>query len=214
MKYFTFIFLFFFSFLNANIGKDGFKEFNYNKYFVETGTLEGNAIQQAIKDGFLFIRSIELNKNRVLHAQNKFKNLTNVKIFCGDSSKVLYDVIKDIDEPITFWLDAHIFPPIKNIKNCPLLEELDQIKKHKIKTHTILIDDMICCGTIAFDGITLETLKNKILEINDKYEIKFINGASHYEFKFINRILYVDKSKKRSKDVLIAYVPWNKKFVF
>lgn len=35
--------------------------------------------------------------------------------------------IKKLNAPITFWLDAH------SGNQCPLIEELEQIKRHKIK---------------------------------------------------------------------------------
>lgn len=92
-------------------------------------------------------------------------------------------MIKDINQPITFWLDAHIFPPrTDGGKNCPLIEELDQIKRHPIKTHTILIDDMHCAGTAAFDFLTKEDLIQKIHEINPEYKIRYIPGGNDGEY--------------------------------
>jgi hypothetical protein len=50
--------------------------------------------------------------------------------------------IKDIDSKITFWLDSHWSgtPDVgcDLVTICPVLEELEQIKQHSIKTHTII----------------------------------------------------------------------------
>lgn len=101
----------------------------------------------------------------------------------GDSSKDLWALIKDIDAPMTFWLDAHIFPPRPDGgKNCPLIEELEQIKRHPIKTHTILIDDMHCCGSQAFDYLTQDDFIAKLLEINPNYHISFVPRGDAGEY--------------------------------
>ena len=60
--------------------------------------------------------------------------------------------------------------------NSPILQELDQIKKHHIKSHTILIDDVRLFGTHEFDYVTLDQIIDKILEINPSYKISFVPG--------------------------------------
>ena len=52
----------------------------------------------------------------------------------------------------------------------------EKIKKHSINTHTLLIDDMRLFGKAAHDFITIDEVKNKILEINSNYEISFLNS--------------------------------------
>ena len=171
------------AFLSANIGPQGFEEF-HQKYFVETGTDRGDGIQKALNAGFQEVRSIEFNPKLTKKAQVRFANNARVKIYRGDSSVDLWNIIKDINEPITFWLDAHIFPPRKDGgKNCPLIEELEQIKKHPIKTHTILIDDMHCCDTDAFDYMNQDDFIKKLLEINPHYQIRYVDGGDDGEYK-------------------------------
>jgi len=166
----------------ANIGPQGFGAFK-NNYFVETGTFGGSGIKLALKAGFSYVRSIEAVKSLYDAAVARFRNDSRVKIWFGDSATDLWDMIKDINEPITFWLDAHIFPPrADGGKNCPLMEELEQIKQHSIKTHTILIDDMHCAGTAAFDGLTIEDLIAKLLEINPEYQITYVPGGDDGEY--------------------------------
>lgn len=165
---------------NANIGPDGFKAY-LNDYFVETGTLGGESIKKALQDGFKFARSIEFDIKNFRFCTAELAQYPQVQLYHGSSQTQLWDMIKDITSTITFWLDAHIYPPLPDAKNCPLFEELEQIKRHPIKTHTILIDDMHCAGTESFDGITKEELIAKILEINPAYTISYIAGGKHGE---------------------------------
>ncbi|MCH9613419.1 MAG: hypothetical protein SP1CHLAM54_04190 [Chlamydiia bacterium] len=168
--------------LFANMGPQGFSDYP-NAYFVETGTFGGDSVQKALDTGYAEVRSIEFASDNYDYCSTRFLENSKVKLFLGDSSKDLWTVIHDIDKPVTFWLDAHVYPPrTDGGKNCPLIEELDQIKRHPIKTHTILIDDMHCAGTASFDGLTIEDLKTKILEINPDYEISFIPGGDQGEY--------------------------------
>ena len=167
----------------ADIGPQGFGNYR-NEYFVETGTCCGRAIFTAMRSGFRKIISIESDLNFYTGSHSLFKRCPFIKIYFGDSSLVLWDLIKDIDCPITFWLDAHRYPPLEDgMKNSPLLEELNQIQQHPIKTHTILIDDMACCGKLDFDYLTREEIIRKVLEINSAYQIAFVDGGTAGEAK-------------------------------
>lgn len=149
-----------------------------NRVFVETGTLYGDGIQKAILSGFNLIHSIELSPKYYLLSQERFKDKENVSIYLGDSGKILYDVIKNIDDPITFWLDSHFagWDTAYAGKMTPILDELEQIKRHHINTHTILIDDVRQFGTYYFDNITLDQILSKLYDINPNYKISFEKG--------------------------------------
>jgi hypothetical protein len=167
-----------FSYVYPNISPTGFSQF-YNHYFVETGTHLGAGIAYALQAKFPEIYSIELDAVLAAKAESKFKIFNNVHIITGDSGRILWDIIHDMNQPITFWLDGHNssgVPVASGKKNTPLLDELEQIKLHPIKTHTILIDDIRLLGTWQFDFITKEMLIQKILEINQKYIITYIDG--------------------------------------
>ena len=170
------------SHLSANVGPQGFSEF-LSGYFIETGTFGGDGVQKALDAGFPLVRSMEYDRRHARDSRNRFMGNEKVSIYDGDSSVDLWDMIKDINEPVTFWLDAHIFPPREDGgKNCPLIQELDQIKRHPINTHTILIDDLHCCNTAAFDYLTREDLINKLLEINSNYQISYRDGGNDGEY--------------------------------
>ena len=172
---------------------DTFKKFP-NKYFVETGSLMGTGIERALQAGFSHVYSIELSEHFFGECKKIFSKNPKVKLFLGDSGKILYEVIKDIDSPITFWLDGHCSCGItaKGDEWSPILKELEQIKKHHIKNHTILIDDVVQFGTEYFDFVTIDQIIEKVLEINSDYKIFFIDGG----FK---------------DDILVAQVPEHKK---
>lgn len=134
-----------------------------NPVFVETGSLYGDGIQQALDEGFETIYSIEILPEFYKGCVLRFIDNPDVHLLFGNSDILLKKVLDKINEPITFWLDAH-----KGNSSSPLLEELETIRRHSIKNHTILIDDLHACTVERF-GFDIDTLKNKILEINSDY---------------------------------------------
>lgn len=170
--------------LLSNIGPQGFSPYrNGNKIFVETGTYLGDGVKKALHAGFKEVYSIELDTHLYKECLKKFVGFPHVHLFYGDSSFALRDIIANINEPVTFWLDGHQCPPYKDgRKNCPLIEELEIIKEHPIKTHTIVIDDMHCCNTELFDGLSQQDLIDKVLEINQNYAITFQPGGDDGEY--------------------------------
>jgi hypothetical protein len=166
----------------ANMGPQGFHG-HPNRYFVETGSFGGEGIQKALNAGFSEIHSLDIELSFVRHCRQRFSNQPNVHIWLRDSGTQLLEVIENLKAPITFWLDGHRGTPgPEGQKNTPLMEELDQIKRHPIKTHTILIDDLHCCNTILFDFLSREDIVNKVLEINPNYTITFEPGGDEGEY--------------------------------
>jgi hypothetical protein len=165
-----------------NMASEGFERF-MNHYFVETGTYLGSGIRFALRAGFPEIHSVEISPELAKNAKAMFAPFPQVHIWEGNSGTMLWDVIKDLDKPITFWLDGHMGAPNPHGKATPLLEELEQIKQHPIKNHTIIIDDMHCCGTALFDFITKEMIMHKIWTINPQYTIYFVPGGDAGEYK-------------------------------
>ncbi len=162
-------------------------EFTYNNIFVETGTYTGGGVQVALDCGFREIRSIEIDHQLYELIRDRFKNENSVKLFYGDSStEDFWNMIKDIEEPATFLLDAHLSSgdPLAHPIEVPLLKELDIIKRHKIKTHTILIDDVRIFGynpsadpriSKEWGDITRDRVISSVLGINNKYTISYRN---------------------------------------
>ena len=165
--------------------KHNFLPYTNNKIFIETGSYGGDGIMAAVNAGFRKIYSIELSEyyfNLVAERIEDRKLLDRVELLCGDSVDVLPIILKDINEPCTFWLDAHWCDPNTATGKypVPLIEELAIIGKHHIKTHTILIDD---CRLIRNKNsewkdfkYTLQDIQNFIYVINPDYRITYIKG--------------------------------------
>ena len=96
----------------------------------------------------------------------------------GDSGKILGSVIASLNAPITFWLDGHwsAGDTAKGESITPLMAELDIIRQHPIKTHTILIDDIRFLDSAGFEWITSDAVLKKIKEINPNYKIRYEDG--------------------------------------
>lgn len=167
--------------------------------FVETGTDKGDTIYK-VSDHFndkLKIISLELSDVFFNICKKRFETKTNIFLHKANSKYDLYDIIKNVDCKITFWLDSHWSgtPNVgcDDITVCPILYELEQIKQHDINTHTIMIDDIRLMNNSAdkYIGfpVTLQQILTKIFEINPNYKIKYYD-----DFTSPNDILvaYID----------------------
>jgi hypothetical protein len=167
-----------------------------NDVFVETGTYRGDTLEFVRQsDKFKILHSMELSEPYHKRCSDRFVNYENVTIHHGNSRYDLVNIIHNIDTEITFWLDSHWSGGAENFEigcdpelRCPLLHELDQIKNHPIKTHTIMVDDIRLMDGSHFE-IVLSQINEKLLEINPNYKIKFYNDVCS------------------ANDVLVAYIP-------
>jgi len=142
-----------------------------NKYFIETGCQRGDGLEKARATGnYKQLFSIEIDHNSVETCRKRFQAFSNVEILEGDSSRLLPELLKRIDAPATFWLDGH------TDTHSPIFSELESIRNHSIKTHTILIDDVSSFGTVATEYILIDDLILRLRKINSKYQISFIDG--------------------------------------
>ena len=153
-----------------------------NPVFVETGSFKGTGIQQALDAGFERVISIEISQYYYSLCRERFRQHKNVEIIYGDSGVILYDVIKTILDPITFWLDGHFFGQgeDKNMgkgnKDSPVVEELICIRRHHLNTHTIIIDDLRCWfkeNQLSVIDFNVDDLKKILLDINKDYNLIF-----------------------------------------
>jgi len=147
----------------------------FSKYlspvFIETGSCDGDGIQLALNAGFKTIYSIELSPEHYEYCIERFNGNFNVYLILGDSRVVLSELLSKINEPITFWLDAHYYED----SVCSLWEELEAISKHPIKTHTLMIDDIRDLVNYGL-GLNIDILKEKISLINPDYKFTFEDG--------------------------------------
>lgn len=148
-----------------------------NSYFVESRAYKGKAIQCALDAGFSHVRSIESSEKDYERVKRLFKRNQRVQIFHGKSSKILKEVIQDICEPITFWLDLYdASEGTKQLRDFSLIEDLNQIANHPIKTHTLLIDDVKMLNKPDSYCMTLNDVIARILKINPDYCFEFEKG--------------------------------------
>lgn len=157
---------------------ENFKKY-LNNIFVETGSYVGDGIQQAIDAGYEKVISIELSDKYHSISTNRFAGNPNISIIKGDSFKVLPSIMENINEQVTFWLDGHHSCEDTALGEhwAPLMQELDVIKSHNIKTHTIMIDDMRCWELPnPVHGFYKEDIFKKLLEINSEYKFTYEDG--------------------------------------
>lgn len=158
-------------------GAEGLTTFEFfEKYksnhtiFFETGTHHGDGVLKALKLNFDKILSVEIDQKYFLECYDKFTEEIiqgKVHLFFGDSNIWMDHMLKLIKKPALFWLDGHP----DGISGNPLWGELESIKHHHIKNHTILIDDV----PIYFDPKQIE---DKLLEINPNYIFAYENGVN------------------------------------
>lgn len=170
---------------NMSLNKNLFKLYP-NRVLVETGSYRGDALRYALAAGFERIISIDISQQQIDFCYKRF-DLNNserpIELICGDSAECLWDAIKDIDEPITFWLDSHwqmLEGETPGENPFPLIDELLQIADHPIKTHTIMIDDMLIMQN-DITGYNKKDIESLLLSINPKYKLTYhanpvING--------------------------------------
>lgn len=173
----------------------------YTSVFVETGSYLGDGIKAALVAGYNKVHSIEIAEPKYQICKDLFKDEPKVQVYLGDSCDLLGEVIAKIKEPITFWLDGHFSEGDRKLGTrmkhlCPLIQELDIIKQHQIKSHVILIDDTNCWNGMEnfyHEGFDLKMLIEKVKEVNSDYKISYIDGK-HLDGRVIH------------KDILIARI--------
>ncbi len=133
----------------------------YNlKIAIETGTLTGGT-PLACRNNFDKFYTIELSKEFFEENKEKFAPYKNIIAKQGDSSHVLPEILKEINEPCLFWLDGHYSggPTACGVKETPIYEELETIFKLSDYKHVILIDDARCFNSNNTDYKTLAYLE-------------------------------------------------------
>jgi hypothetical protein len=141
--------------------------------FVETGTGPGGGLFHAFKVGFENYYSVDIDSKFYNDCMYVFEEYDNVNLSQGESYDALEIWLKDIDTKCMFWLDAHPNNPGEtSLPNKILFAELEAIKNHLYKEHTILIDNVP-----EYFMQSLDEIKQKLLEINPNYKIELRTGT-------------------------------------
>lgn len=133
------------------------KDISGAKSFVETGTYLGDTVD-AVRGMFDRVVSIELSKELMARAKQRFAQHPNVTILNGDSASMLEKGLGSLGaEPALIWLDAH-FSGIGTSKghcgNTPILDELEVIERSGRTSDVILIDDARMFAPVAEGFLT------------------------------------------------------------
>lgn len=174
-----------------------------NNVFIETGTNRGGACKLAVHVGFDKVYSVEIDKEAYDFCRDVLSEeikTNKVELVYGDSFTFLKNLLPQITEPVTFWLDAHLdnIPsniPLPNgvISPSPLISELELIKELSPGfNHTIMIDDIrifdAAVGWGSYNPVNRFQIQSKILEINPKYKFSY------------------EPNTVKNGDVLVAYI--------
>jgi len=121
-------------------------------HYIETGTYLGEGIKSVLNN-YENIHSIELSQKWYEYNIEQFKDNNNVKIYLGDSKKILPQLLNEINEPITIYLDAHYSGGLTAFgeEETPLLFELE-ILKNRNYDDIIIIDDCRLLGKTGICG--------------------------------------------------------------
>jgi len=191
-----------------------FKDFRkYSDTLCESGTARLGGVNNALSAGFLSVLTVEACEN--YHKENiidlvkrfgfteemgtkdyEFHNSgCFVKLYFGMSQDRMSDMVKVIDKPAVWWLDAHVSGPNSAghedymekgndsayAQDNVITAELKIILAHR-KDHIILIDDQ--------NGFTDEVKKYMamILEANSNYEF-FMYDEQRGDERYIDKCL-------------------------
>lgn len=116
--------------------------------FVETGTYLGHTLA-FLESHFESLHSIELSDELYREAALRFEGSAKIRVWHGDSGRVISDVLRMVDAPALFWLDGHYSGGItaKGDEMTPIKAELEQISRHRLfEKHVVVIDDMRLFG--------------------------------------------------------------------
>jgi len=137
-----------------NLTKNFYTLTNNSKtnHYIETGAYLGKGIK-AVLTNYNHIHSIELSEQWYNYNVEQFKHNNNVKMYLGDSKKILPELLKSIHEPVTIFLDAHYSGGQTALgeEEVPLLFELEILKNRKYDD-IIIIDDCRLLGKTGTFG--------------------------------------------------------------
>lgn len=150
-----------------------------NQVYCETGIFRGDSLLLAAETGhFKQLIGVELFDEWIKFCKSRFHKMDYpIRYVHGDSALCLWDVIKHIHTPITFFLDSHsqLLEDEPEMANpFPLIDELRQIARHPIKGHTLIIDDLLYLTHPDITGWSYAGLVDSICRINPQYKIERI----------------------------------------
>lgn len=179
----------------ADVAHGVLERYKKSNTFICVGLGSCVTLARAFNAKFVHMHGLDEDRVFVEHARIIFPGSfgipasRNYHIYQGGVDE-LQAIMQDINEPVTIFLGSH-HPEIDKVKANNVLYELEAIKQHHINTHTILVEYIQYADTELFGNISLDEVKNKLLEINRGYRFAFADGG------------HLEKDKNA---ILVAYV--------
>jgi hypothetical protein len=132
---------------------------------IETGTYYGEMVS-AMKPHFDRIYSIEFEAGLAETATRRFASDLRIKILQGDSKVLVPEILKTLQQPALFWLDAGYYGWAgRQGDQSRLSVEMEAILRHPVKGHVILMDDA--------DGLNGENGAPTIADVTERIQSNF-----------------------------------------
>ncbi|MCB1033717.1 MAG: hypothetical protein KDD47_07780 [Acidobacteria bacterium] len=138
---------------------------------IETGTFFGDMLW-AHRRSFRRLVSVELDPWLFERALRRFAREPGIEILHGDSAEALPDLVRRLDGPCLFWLDAHaMIGGVRGPRTTPIREELAAILAADLPGSVILIDD-VRLFTGAGDYPPLDEVRARLSEGLPRFRIE------------------------------------------
>jgi hypothetical protein len=128
------------------------KSFQQYPIFIESGTYIGDTIFE-MENYFDELHTIELSNHHYELTKKKY-NGNKINFYLGESSDIFVNLLPKINKPAIFFLDGHWSSgnTARGSKDCPLIEEISNIKKYFDNEGIIIIDDRRLFGKSKITG--------------------------------------------------------------
>jgi hypothetical protein len=155
------------------------------KNFVESGTYLAESTIMASKC-FENVYTIEIEEDLYNKSKQKAadKDITNIKFYLGDSTKLLKEIVPKVVDGACFFIDAHLSGEDSNWngkQRVPLYQELQIILSHKMKPSIFIFDDVRLFNNFHdWSGITQEGIINVFKSFDYKIKTAYISNDRMY----------------------------------
>lgn len=106
---------------------------------IETGTYQGATTLEFAKMAPI-VHTIEINNEWYQKALGRLKDCKNVRTHLGNSVQLLPGILKDVEQPVAFFIDSHWY------EDLPLKRELEIIAEAKLTDPIVIVHDCLVPG--------------------------------------------------------------------
>jgi len=150
------------------------------KYFIEGGTYKADSTKVASRL-FEQVHTVEIAEDLYTQAKENCtkEGYTNITFYLGDTVKIFPEIIKKVDGPAVWFLDAHQSgcDTKNNGKWVPLIDELKCICRDYKHPGIIIIDDLRLWSNVwDWIDVSVESVLNIFEEYGVKIKAHFANN--------------------------------------